>query len=124
MSRNSYSIAVRGWIAIVAAFVSIALSMALDAREGFSEPYRPPDRTLAARISLVSSWMLPVGLLLGPAALVRAKNGAMFEGRKKGGRLLPLCCGICGLALFVTQWVRWGPYTGEDFTMSQGWPFG
>jgi hypothetical protein len=124
MSSNTRNIAVRGWIAIAATFAAVAVSMALDRMEGFREPYRPPDRTLAARISLVSSWMLPVGLILGPAALFRARNGAFFEGGGKGGRILPLSCGVCGLALFVTQWVRWGPYTGEDFAMSQGWQFG
>ena len=121
---NSDTIAVRGWLAIVATGAALAFSIALDAREGFGDPFRPPDRTLAARISLVASWMLPVGLLIGPAALLRAKNGALFEGRKSGGRILPLIFGALGLALFVTKWVRWGPYTGEDFTMFQGWEFG
>ena len=123
MSSDSRTIAKRGWIAIAAAFAALVLSMMLDAMEGFSEPYRPPDRTLAARISLVSSWMLPVGLILGPAAVARASHGALFDGDGKRGRILPLSCGICSLGLFVFQWVRWGPYPGEDFAMFQGWQF-
>jgi len=124
MSNDSRTIAKRGWMAIGAAFAALVLSMMLDAMEGFSEPYRPPDRTLLARISLVFSWMLPVGLILGPAALVRASHGALFEDDEKRGRVLPLSCGIGGLGLFVFQWLRWGPYTGEDFAMFQGWQFG
>src|SRR6266498_756658 len=121
--RNSDTIAVRGWLAIFATGVALVVCTALDEKEGFSEPYSPPDQSLAARIGFVCGCMLPVGLLLGPAALLRAKKAALLEARSKGGRIIPLIFGAFGLALFVTEWARWGPYTGEEFTFSRGLGF-
>jgi hypothetical protein len=131
MSSRSRSIVIRGWIVIAAAFVALALPIALNAlgfanydseRDG-SDPYRPADRGLGERICLVLETMIPACLLIGPAALLRARHAGPFEGEEKGGRVVPLTSGACGLALFVWQWVRCGPYTGEHFAMFQGWQF-
>ena len=131
MSNRSHSIAVRGRVVIAAGFLAIALPIALNAlsiasyesnRDG-SDPSRPADRGLWERVCLVTEAMIPACLLVGPAALWRARRAGLFEGEEKGGRVVPLTCGACGLALFVWQWVRWRPYTGEHFGMFQGWQF-
>ncbi len=131
MSRSS-SIARRGWIAFAALFVAVLLPVTLtalgfanyDAERDQSDPYRPADRGLGDRICLVTESMIPACIVVGAAAQFRARNAAAFAGQEeRGGRLMPLTCGICGVALFVTQWVRWGPYTGDHFRPFQGWQF-
>lgn len=131
MNQSSRNMALRGWVVIGAAFGAAALPIALNAlglahydsnRDG-SDPFRPANRGLAERICLVVEAMIPACLLLGPAALLRARRAARFEGTGNWGRVLPATCGACGLALFIGQWTRWGPCTGEHYVMAQAWQF-
>ena len=104
--------------------MALALCDAMEVMEGVGWNDPMPDRGLRARIYLISGWMMAGSLIVGLAALFRAMNEVLFEDGGNGGRILPLSCGVCGLGLFVVQWMRWGPYTGEDFPMFQGWQFG
>ncbi len=127
MSLRKRSIVIRGWIATVAAFAIFAVAIIMRNLKGFSWLELPPDRSLSDRICVVLFAIIPVALFLGPFAIAsgdeKSPISVLVDDRKQGGHLLPLCCGIGGLALFVITWMRWGPYTGEQFTWAQGWRF-
>src|ERR1041384_5671917 len=97
MSSSSSSIAVRGWVVICAVFAALLVPIALTAmgltdydEDSGGDPYRPADRGLADRICLVVETMIPACLIVGPAALFRARHAAIFEDEERGGRGVPL----------------------------------
>jgi len=132
MSDRLHAIQIRGWIAIIFAFVALALPMVLNAlglanyepERSESDPYRPADQSLGERICLVSEWMTPACVLAWAVAQFRVRNSSLFA--EQTGRIVPLAFGMAGMALLITNWVRWAarPYSGEHFGFFQGWQFG
>jgi len=116
----------RGWVVIAFAFLALGFPMVLNAiglakYEGWrSDTERPADRGPWERICLASEAMSPACLLVGGVAQFRAQNRAVFAGERERGRIMPLACGVFGLALFIWEWFRWGPYTGDYFVRFQG----
>ena len=132
MNARSRSIEVRGWVAVGFAFAAVLLPMLLNAlgfanyeseRDG-SDPSRPADQGLGERICLVSDWMGFACLLVWAATQLRVRNALIFESERQSGRLVPLTMGVAGLFRLVTGWLHSGPYTGEHYSLLEGWRFG
>jgi hypothetical protein len=128
MSSRSEKVAFRGWVVSGAGVAALALPMALDAIGVVNWPSVSPfdriDNGLLARICLVSDCMMLACLLVFGAARFRVSADAMFVGEEnQGGRIMPAALGVCGVVLFLYQWVYWGPYTGKPFAPLDGWQF-
>lgn len=129
MNSPSDSIALRGKIALAFAFLAMLLLIVLN-EVGVvvynsclnDAPTSPTDRGLWDRICLVTEAMIPACLLVGAFAQCREQYASLLDPQEKGGGIVPYACGVCGLALFIRQWVRWGPYTGKHYVL-ESWRF-